>query len=172
MTRRGNLRVRPMTGYFGTRTIPALFTAIAIAMAVGSPAPATAQGVSQFPLEGLWIGRFFSSDEDKSKVAQSSFCGAHRSPFHDLYFEFGRVNAVLVDQYGFQLELAGAFIGRNFIGEVRLTDGKGLELLGPAKGVINGLGAARISFNAKDLGGKSDRVCNAVLHLKKGTGGD
>ncbi len=136
------------------------------------PGQASAQGVSQLPLEGLWIGRFFGSDKDAGKAAQSSFCGAHRSPFQDLYFTFGRVNAVLVDQHGFQFELAGAFIGRNFIGEVRLTDGQGLELLGPAKGVINGLGEARISFKAKNLGGNSDLVCNAVLHLKKGTGGD
>ena len=52
------------------------------------------------------------------------------------------------------------------------VDGKGLELLGPAKGILGGTGEARISFQAKDLGGNSDRVCNAVFRLKKGTGGD
>lgn len=137
-----------------------------------APLPALAQGVSQFPLEGLWIGRFFGTDQDTSMAAPSSFCGPHASHFQEIYFQFGRVNAVLTDRFGFQLELAGAFIGRNFIGEVRLTDGKGLELLGPAKGILGGTGEARISFQAKDLGGNSDRVCNAVFRLKKGTGGD
>lgn len=156
-----------------TRRISGLFLAAALAMGVAGKSPdALAQGVSQVPLEGLWIGRFFGYDEDTSKAAQSVFCGAHRSPFYDFHLQFGRVNAVLTDEHGFQLELAGAFIGRNFIGEVRLTDGKGLELLGPAKGVITGSGAARISFNAKDLGGKSDLDCNAVLRMKQGTGGD
>jgi len=155
------------------RPIAAFVLTIGLVMApFGMSMHALAQGVSQAPLEGLWIGRFFSSDKDSGKAAQSSFCGAHRSPSHDFYLQFGRINALLADQHGFQLELAGAFIGRNFIGEVRLTDDKGLELLGPAKGVIGGMGEARISFNAKDLGGKTDLVCNAVLHLKKGTGGD
>lgn len=163
------------------KTIPAVFPAMAllvallIATALGllSGAPgAQATGLSQQPIEGLWIGRFFGTDEDLSKAAPSAFCGVHRSSFQDLYFQFGRVNAVLSDEYGFQLELAGAFVGRSFIGEVRLTVAGGMELLGPAKGVLGGTGEARISFNAKDLGGKTDRVCNAVLRMKKGTGGD
>ncbi len=138
----------------------------------GVPRPAHAQAVSNVPIEGLWIGRFFGSDADTAGAAQSSFCGAHRSSFQDLYFQFGRVKATLADEYGYRFDLAGAFIGRNFIGEVRLTDGQGLELLGPAKGVLSGSGQARISFKAKSLSGGSDLVCNAVLHLKKGTGGD
>lgn len=154
------------------RLLSVLVFSLALTAAAGVPRPSLAQGVSNVPIEGLWIGRFFGSDKDTSGAAQSSFCGAHRSSFQDLYFQFGRVNAALVDEYGYRFDLAGAFIGRNFIGEVRLTDGQGLELLGPAKGVISGSGQARISFKAKSLSGASDLVCNAVLHLKKGTGGD
>lgn len=162
-----------MTAFISRFILPLFLVAAVAVGALAVPQKfALAAGVSNFPVEGLWIGRFFGSDDDTSKAAQSSFCGAHTSPFQELYFQFGRVDAVLADQHGFQLELAGAFVGRNFIGEVRLTDGKGLELLGPAKGIIGGAGQIRISFNAKDLGGTSDRVCNAVLHLKKGTVGD
>lgn len=153
------------------KIIPGLLFAAVLAVALW-PSQADAQGVSNTPLEGLWIGRFFGSDADAAKAAPSAFCGAHPSSFQELYFQFGRVNAVLADEYGFRLELAGAFIGRNFIGEVRLTNGEGLELLGPAKGVLGGAGQARISIAAKDLGGKSDRICNAIFRMKPATAGD
>ncbi len=133
--------------------------------------PTVAQALSQPSLEGLWIGRFFGSD-DAAKAVPSFFCGAHRSPLQDFHFRYGRVHTVLSDTDGYSFELAGAFVGRNFIGEVRVTGNGGLELLGPARGVVKGTGEARISFNAKDLGGKTDQVCNAIIHLKKGTGAD
>ncbi|RVU38653.1 hypothetical protein EOI86_05090 [Hwanghaeella grinnelliae] len=154
------------------RSFSMIVLLLALACMVGVQRPAYAQSVLNSPIEGLWIARFFGSDKDTSGAAQSSFCGARRSPFRDLYFQFGRVKTTLEDEYGYRFDLAGAFIGRNFIGEVRLTDGQGLELLGPAKGVLTGSGQARISFKAKNLSGASDLVCNAVLHLKKGAGGD
>ena len=154
------------------RSFSALLLMLGLATGAASfPGLAHAFGGTNQPLEGLWIGRFFGSSDDTANAAPSAFCGVHRSSFQEVYFQFGRVNAELSDEYGFRLDLAGAFIGRNFIGEVRLYDGEGLELLGPAKGVLSG-GEARISFMAKSLSGASSLVCSAVFNLKKGTGGD
>lgn len=154
-----------------TRSLSGLILGLLVASGIAA-ASAVAATVSKVPPEGWWIGRFFGSDRNTGQAAPSAFCGVHRSSFQEVYFQFGRVDAVLADEHGFRLELAGGFIGRNFIGDVRLTDGKGLELLGPAKGVLGGGGEARISFSAKDLAGLSDRVCHAVLHLKKASGGN
>ena len=77
-----------------TKQLSGLLLAAMLVLSL-SVSGASAQGVSNLPVEGLWIGRFFGQDEDTSKAAASAFCGVHTSSFQELYFQFGRVKAVL-----------------------------------------------------------------------------